>query len=567
VTARPSRPRKRRDDPRHPLEGFESTYARALYRPMGFGDADFGKPLVAIVNSWSELTAGHAHLRRLSAAVREGIAAAGGMPVEFNTIAGCDGICQGPGMHYILPSRDVIAFSAELMLKAHRFQGAVMISSCDKITPGFLMAAAWCNLPTVFVTGGYMPQARVGKRILGTSDVKEAMGRARAGRISDEELYEIEAHTCGTTGICNMMGTANTMAVAVEAMGLSLPGNATTVASGPAIDAMARAAGERAVALVREGRRFRDVLSPASLENAIRAAIAVGGSTNMVIHLLALAEAAGLPLTLDDFDRLSRETPLLAKFKPASNHFMEDFERAGGVCTVLKELGDLIDGGCRGVSGRTLAEALSSVRNGDPQVIRPRSAPLSPRGGLAVLRGSLAPEGGVAKSSAIHPDMLVHRGLAVVFDSEEDVRDRLLQRKVEPGSVLVVRYEGPRGGPGMRELSIPAALLVGMGLGESVAMVSDGRYSGATRGPCIGHVAPEAAEGGPIALVEDGDLIDIDVPAGRLDLLVPEEELARRRAAWFTSGGPPPKAAGGYLDLYRRLVSSASRGAYLLSEM
>jgi dihydroxy-acid dehydratase len=551
------------DEPQPPLEGFEATYARALYRPMGFTEADFRKPLVAIVNSWSELTAGHAHLRRLSAAAREGIAAAGGMPVEFNTIAGCDGICQGPGMHYILPSRDIIAFSAELMLKAHRFQGAVMISSCDKVTPGFLMAAAWCNLPTVFLTGGYMPQTRLSGRAVGTSDVKEAMGRFQAGLISEQELYEIEAHACQTTGICNMMGTANTMAVVVEALGLSLPGNATTKATGPAIDELARSAGERVVALVRESRRFLDILTPASLENAIRAAVAIGGSTNMVIHLLALAEAAGLKLTLDDFDRLSRETPLLGKFKPASDYFMEDFERAGGVRTVLKELGDLVHGDCRGVTGRALAEELAETRNGDPQVIRPRSNPLSPQGGLAVLRGSLAPEGSVAKSSAIDPGMLVHRGPALVFDSEEEVRDHLLNRKVEPGSVLVIRYEGPRGGPGMRELSIPAALLVGMGLGNSVAMVSDGRYSGATRGPCIGHVAPEAAEGGPIALVEDGDLIDIDVPAGRLDLLVPEDELARRRAAWSARGGPPPKATGGYLDLYRRLVSSASRGAYL----
>src|SRR3990170_3434766 len=527
---------------------------------MGFTDKDFRKPLVAIVNSWSELTAGHAHLRRLSAAVREGIAAAGGMPVEFNTIAGCDGICQGPGMHYILPSRDVIAYSAELMLKAHRFQGAVMISSCDKITPGFLMAAAWCNLPTVFLTGGYMPKTRLAGQAIGTSDIKEAMGRFRAGRLSSEELYEIEAHTCQTTGICNMMGTANTMAVVVEALGLSLPGNARTTASWPAIDEMAHAAGQRAAALVREGRRFRDIVTGASLENAIRAGIAIGGSTNMVIHVLALAEAAGLELTLDDFDRLNRQTPLLGKFKPASSYFMEDFERAGGVRTVLKELGDLTHGDCQGVTGRPLAEELSGVENGDPQVIRPRSDPLSPQGGLAVLRGSLAPEGSVAKRSAIDPGMLVHRGPAVVFDSEEEVRDHLLRRKVEPGSVLVIRYEGPRGGPGMRELSIPAALLVGMGLGNSVAMVSDGRYSGATRGPCIGHVAPEAVDGGPIALVKDGDLIDIDVPAGRLDLLVPAEELARRRAVWRPA---PPQALGGYLDLYRRPVSSASRGAYL----
>ena len=546
--------------PRPPLEGLESTYARALYRPIGFTDADFHKPLLAIVNSWSELAAGHAHLRQLSEQVREGIREAGGMPVEFNTIAGCDGICQGPGMHYILPSREVIAFSVELMLKAHRFQGAVMISSCDKVTPGFLIAAARCNLPTVFLTGGYMSQASFADGPRGTSDVKEAIGRFKAGRISEEELYEIEERTCHTAGICNMMGTANTMAVVVEAAGLSLPGNATVRSTGQGILDLAREAGRRAMALVEEGRTFLGILTRQSLENAIRAGVAVGGSTNMVLHLLALAQAAGLELCLDDFERLSRDTPLLATFKPASDLFMEDFERAGGVRTVLKELGSLVRARCPTVSGRSIAEEIASARNGDPKVIRPRSDPLAPEGGIAVLRGTLAPEGAVAKQSAISPQMLVHRGPAVVFDSEEGVRDHLLRKKVQPGSVLVIRYEGPRGGPGMRELSIPAAMLVGMGLGDSVAMVTDGRYSGATRGPCIGHVAPEAADGGPIALVEDGDLIEIDVPARRLDLLVGPGELAKRRRRWQPR---LPKATGGFLDLYRRIVSDSAKGAVL----
>ncbi len=549
-----------RPKPPLPLEGLESTYARALYRPMGFTGDDFRKPLVAIVNSWSELAAGHAHLRQLSAEVREGIREAGGMPVEFNTIAGCDGICQGPGMHYVLPSREIIAFSAELMVKAHRFQGAVMISSCDKVTPGFLLAAARCNLPTVFLTGGYMPQAAFANGPRGTSDVKEAIGRFKAGRISKEELGEIEKRTCGQPGICNMMGTANTMAAIVEAAGLSLPGNATVPSGGHDILDLAREAGRRSVALVEAGPTFLNILTAESLENAIRVGVAVGGSTNMVLHLLALAQAAGLDLCLDDIERLSRGTPLLATFKPASNLFMEDFQRAGGVRTVLKELGTLVNGRCPTVTGRTIAEEVADARNGDPTVVHPQSDALAPEGGIAVLRGTLAPEGAVVKQGAISPRMLVHSGPAVVFDSEEEVRDHLLNREVQPGSVLVIRYEGPRGGPGMRELSIPAAMLVGMGLADSVAMVTDGRYSGATHGPCIGHVAPEAADGGPIALVEDGDVIEIDVPARRLNLLVAPSVIAERVKHWKPR---PPKATGGFLDLYRRIVSDSARGAIL----
>ena len=543
---------------------MEATYARALYRPAGFQDGDFAKPLVAIVNSWSELAAGHLHLRRLSAQVRRGIREAGGTPLEFNTVAACDGICQGPGMHYILPSREVIAFSVELMLKAHRFQAAVMVCSCDKVTPGLLLAAARCNPPTIFVTGGYMPRARFTDRFRGASDVKEAMGRFRAGELTAEELAEIERRTCTGPGICNMMGTANTMAVIVEAAGLSLPGNATLPATGRRILRLAREAGRRVVELLKEGRPFLSYLSRLSLENAIRVGLAVGGSRNMVLPKLALARAASIGLSLQDFDRLSRQTPLLATFKPASGLFLEDFQRAGGVQAVMKELAPFLHTGCDTVEGGSLAEQLARARNRDRRVIRPLSQPLASEGSIAILRGTLAPEGAVVKRSAIDPQMLVHTGPAVVFDSEEEVREQLWSRTVQPGCVLVVRYEGPRGGPGMRELSIPAALLVGIGLGSSVAMVTDGRYSGATRGPCIGHVAPEAADGGPIALVRDGDPIAIDIPRRRLDLLVSPEELAGRRRRWRA---PPLKADGGFLELYRALVSSASEGAVLRTDV
>ena len=545
---------------RHPLQGLENTYARALYRPMGFAEEDFRKPLIAVVNSWSELAAGHVHLREVGKAVKDGAAEAGAMAVEFNTIAACDGIAQGAGMHYILPSRDIIAASVELMLKAHSFQGAVFLASCDKIIPGMLMAAARCDLPALFVTGGYMPRAEFADKPRGASDVKEAIGAWKAGRISEAQFRDIECRVCASPGACNMMGTANTMAVIVEALGLSLPGNVTTAASSPALIALAREAGRRAVEAFHAGRRFRQVVDAPNLENAIRAGLAIGGSSNMVLHLLALARELGLALHLEDFDRLSRQTPLLARFKPSSEHFLEDFERAGGVSAVLKELGPLLNTYVVSAWGETLDDRMRGVTNGTPDIVRPLSNPLSPEGGLAVLRGSLAPDGAVVKHSAVVESMRIHTGPAVVLESEEESRAILLGRGVAPGSVLVIRNEGPRGGPGMRELSIPAAILVGVGLADSVAMVTDGRYSGATRGPCIGHVAPEAAVGGPIALVKDGDLIEINIPKRALHLLVDEAEMARRKAQWRPR---KPSVTGGFLDLYRRCVSCASLGAVL----
>ena len=548
----------------HPLQGVENTFARALYRPMGFGDEDFGKPLVAVVNSWSELTAGHAHLRELGRAVKAGAAEAGAMAVEFDTVGACDGIAQGEGMHYVLPSREVIAASVELMLKAHRFQGAVFLASCDKTIPGMLLAAARCDLPCLFVTGGYMPRAELWGRPWGASDVKEAIGAFKAGRINADQLREIECGVCTVAGTCNMMGTANTMAALVEALGLSLPGNVTTPANAASLEALGREAGRRVVEAVSAGRSFRQVVDGPNLENAIRVGLAIGGSSNLVLHGLALAHELGLPLRLDDFDRLSRQTPLLARFKPASDHFLEDFERAGGVHAVLQELRPLLHDGVASAYGAALEERLSGVRNGAPDVLRSLDAPLAPEGGLAVLRGSLAPDGAVVKQSGVVEGMRVHTGPAIVLESEEDCREVLLERGVAPGSVLVIRNEGPRGGPGMRELSIPAAVLVGMGLGDSVAMVTDGRYSGATRGPCIGHVAPEAALGGPIALVQDGDLVEIDMPERRLNLLVDEAEVTRRRAVWRPR---EPAVSGGFLDLYREKVSSASEGAILRSSV
>ncbi len=542
------------------FEGVAGAYPRALYRAMGFAEADFEKPLIGIVNSWSEVDPGHFHLRTLAEWVKEGVREAGGAPAEFNTVAPCDGIAQGRGMHYILPLRDVIAASVELMAGANRFDGLVMLCSCDKIVPGMLMAAARLNLPTIFVTGGPMLPGHVGDRQIILSDVKEAMGRYKAGRITEEEFYDIECKACGGPGACSFMGTANTMNCVVEALGLSLPGCATLPALDPARRELCRASGRRAVELVREGVRAGQMLSQASLENAVRVCLAVGGSTNATLHLPAIASQVGLDITPDTFDHLGRQTPLIAKFAPASKYTVVDLYSAGGVSAVLNILSPLLALDAPSVDGRTIGQIAAQARVLRDDVLHPLDAPLSPEGGIAVLRGNLAPDGAVVKQSAVAPSMLRHVGPARVFESEEEVRDSLMARAVQPGDVLVIRNEGPRGGPGMRELSIPAAMLIGMGLGESVAMITDGRYSGATRGPCIGHVCPEAFIGGPIAAVREGDLIEIDIPGRRLTIGAPDEEIARRLAEWRPR---PPAVTGGFLDLYRRGVEQANRGAIL----
>jgi dihydroxy-acid dehydratase len=547
------------------FEGVAGAYPRALYRSMGFTEGDFQKPLIGIVNSWSEVDPGHFHLRELAAWVKEGVREAGGAAAEFNTVAPCDGIAQGRGMHSILPLRDVIAASVELMVQANRFDGIVMLCSCDKIVPGMLMAAARLDLPTIFVTGGPMLPGRVtgpdgAEREIILSDVKEAMGRYKAGRIAEEELYEIECRACGGPGACAFMGTANTMNCIVEALGLSLPGCATLPALDPARADLCRASGRRIVELVRAGVRAGQLLGQSSLENAVRVTLALGGSTNATLHLPAIAHDAGADVTPDTFDALGRSTPLIARFAPASRLTVVDLHAAGGIPAVLNVLAPLLDGAAPTVDGRTIGEIGAAARILRDDVLHPLNAPLSPQGGIAVLRGSLAPGGAVVRQSSVAPAMHHHVGPARVFESEEEVRDSLMARDIRPGDVLVIRNEGPAGGPGMRELSIPAALLVGMGLGKSVAMVTDGRYSGATRGPCIGHVCPEAYLGGPIAAVREGDLIEIDIPNRRLTLHVPDEEIARRLVEWRPR---PPAITTGYLGLYSRIVSQADRGAVL----
>ncbi len=547
-------------DPRGVFAGVAGAYPRALYRSMGFADADLSKPLIGIVNSWSEVCPGHIHLRTLAEWVKEGVREAGGAPAEFNTLGPCDGIAQGRGMHYILPMRDVIAASVELMVSANRFDGLVMLCSCDKVVPAMLMAAARLNLPTLFVTGGPMLPGHLGDEEIVLSDVKEAMGRFEAGLISEREFYDIECNACPGPGACGFMGTANTMACAVEALGLALPGCATLPAVDPGRRELCRASGRRAVELVHAGLRARQMLSPASLENAMRVGLATGGSTNMTLHLPALAAEVDADITLDTFDRLSRATPLIARFRPAAPYTVVDLHQAGGVPALLNILAPLLSLDVPTVSGRTLGQVAAGAQVRCAGVLHPLDAPLAAEGGLAVLHGNLAPDGAVVKQSAVAPAMLHHRGPARVFECEEDVRDSLHGGRVRPGDVLVIRNEGPRGGPGMREMSIPAAMLVGMGLSDSVAMITDGRYSGATRGPCIGHVSPEAYAGGPIAAVRDGDLIEIDIPGRRLTLHVPDEEIAQRLAGWQPR---PPAVTGGFLALYSRLVGQANRGAVL----
>jgi len=544
------------------FKGVHGAYARALYRSMGHTTKAFRKPLIGVMNSWSEAVPGHFHLRTLARWVKEGISAAGGLPIEVGIPAVCDGIAQGKGMHAVLPLRDVIAASVELMALANQFDGLVMICNCDKIVPGMLMAAASLDLPTVFVTGGPMAAGNIpgsGRELI-LSDVKEAMGQLAAQKISPEEFEQIEQHACPGPGACAFLGTANTMNIIVEVLGLSLPTCATLPAVCPEREDLCHRSGKRIVELVESDLTARSLINHSGLHNAIRVLLAIGGSTNAVLHLPAIASAAGICLDIELFDQLSRSTPLIGKFRPASPYTINDLHQAGGVPAILNILGPLINLDEMTVEGKKLKEIAAQARVLRPDVLHPLDAPLAREGGIAILHGTLAPGGAVVKQSAIDPEMLVHTGPAVVFECEEEIAQHLTTQVVQAGSVLVIRNEGPRGGPGMRELSIPAAMLVGMGLGSSVAMVSDGRYSGATRGPCIGHVCPEAYAGGPIALVQDGDLIEIDIPNRKLNLLVSEQELSRRKLEWEPR---QPAIIGGFLGLYSQLDVQANHGAVL----
>ncbi len=540
-------------------EDITEAYYRGLMHACGYRAADLDKPQIAVVNSYTDVNPGHLPLRDLAARVKEGIWAAGGSPGEFNVPAPCDGMANsGPGGHYLLPQRDLIAGSIEAMVRAHSFQGLVMLASCDKIIPGMVMAAIRLNLPTLFLTAGAMLPYRLKDRTVCTSDLKEAIGMRRTGEIDDTTFGSWQEHFCASAGTCSMMGTANTMGCFLEATGLAPFGSATMLAFDAAKTRQARDVGERIVALVREGKPLSHFLTQANLENGIKYISASGGSTNGVLHTLAFAHLLGWGFDLERFEGVQQSVPVVGKYKPSSNYNIDDFHQAGGVPVLLKAISESLELDVPRAMGGTLAEALEHAPEPDGQVIRSAAQPLDRGGAYGILRGNLAPRGAVVKKSGMDPRMFVHRGPAVVFNSEEEVRQFMLQKDVKPGSVLVVRYEGPKGAPGMRELSIPAAMLVGMGLHTSVAMVTDGRFSGATRGPCVGHVAPEAWDGGPLAYVQDGDVIEIDVPNSRIQLLVPDEELRRRMA---NPPELPDHPASGVLAAYRERVGGADIGA------
>jgi dihydroxy-acid dehydratase len=547
-------------------EPLERTAHRALLHVVGVSHADMGKPLVAIVNSWNEVVPGHIHLRALGELVKQGVREVGGVPMEFDTIALCDGLAQGHvGMSFSLPSREAIADTVEIMIEGHRFDAMVMLSSCDKIEPAHLMAALRVNIPTVMLTGGPMEGGRYKEHTeITLSTMREFAGQVKIGKLTREELTEIEKTALPGPGSCSMMGTANTMGCLIEALGMSPTGCGTMLAVDPRRPALAREAGRMVLECLRQGLTPRQIVTRPALENAMVVDMALGGSTNSVLHLLAIAHEAGLPLELDEFDATARRIPHLCNVKPSGIYSVGRLDEAGGLPALMQELQGFLHLDVLTVTGRTLRQNIAGATVKDRELIRPLSNPLFPEGSLAVLRGSLAPEGAVVKQTGVRfKTMLRHRGPARDFESMEEAVRAFMGDAVRPGDVVVVRHEGPKGGPGMREMHQITSLMVGMGLDEHCGLVTDGRFSGSTRGPCIGHISPEAAEGGPIALVQDGDLIEYDIPNRRLDLAVSADVLARRRAIWR----PPKRELRGLLARYARLAESASRGAILRHEI
>lgn len=541
-------------------EDITETYYIGLMSALGNRMKDIEKPQIAIVNSWSDVNPGHKPLGELARYVREGILCAGGNPGEFNVPAPCDGIAQGDGQHYILPQRDLIASSIEAMVKAHGFDGIVMLCSCDKIVPGMLLAAARIDLPTIFLTGGAMlPFVEKGRTYV-TSDIKEMIGERNSGKIDEETFERRRSGICVSCGTCSMYGTANTMGTFLEVVGVApFDSSAMLVCSAQKMR-QAKDVGERIVDLVREKKTFKSYVNKESIENGIKYVSATGGSTNAVLHIMALAKALDVEMNLHDFDVCQSSVPVVTKLKPSSQYNLSDYYSAGGVRKVLEIIRQHIDDTRPLVMGGTVRDSLDGFFAENSEVIRLPDSKFYENGCFSILYGNLAPNGAVVKKTGVDPSMYYHKGPAVVFDSEEDVRKYMLESSIEPGSVLVVRYEGPKGGPGMRELSIPAAMLIGMGLEKSVAMITDGRFSGATRGPCVGYITPEAWEGGPIALIEDGDLIEIDLESKRISLLVPSDVLDSRRMNFKRK----EKKVSGVMESYRDRVLSADKGALWL---
>ena len=543
--------------------GPERAPHRALLKAAGYTDWELSRPWVGVVNSYNQIIPGHVHLQRITDAVKAGVYAAGGLPIEFPTIGVCDGLAMNhAGMKYSLPSRELIMDSIEVMAQGHAFDALVLVANCDKIVPGMAMAAARLNIPSIIISGGPMLTGSLDGKDIDLNTVFETVGKHIAGTASDAELLEVENAACPSCGSCSGMFTANTMNCMMEALGIGLPGNGTIPAVYSERDRLAKDAGRAIMALVEKDLKPRDILTKEAFENAVAVDLALGGSTNTALHLPAIAWAAGLDFDIELFNLLGCKVPHLCSMSPGGADHIQDLYRAGGVQALMARLsaGGLLHGGCLTVTGLTQGENIASSRVKDDEVIRPLSRPYHATGGLAILRGSLAPEGSVVKQAAVAPEMLVHTGPARVFDCEEDAFAAIQARKILDGDVVVIRYEGPKGGPGMREMLTPTSSLAGMGMDKTVALVTDGRFSGASRGASIGHVSPEAAAGGPIALVREGDLISVDIPGKKLDLLVDEAELARRRAAWKPYFQPVDSA---FLNRYRRAVTSGMKGAVL----
>jgi len=547
--------------------GLERAPHRALYYALGRTQAELEKPLVGIINSFSEIIPGHMHLDAVAEAVKAGVYSAGGTPFEVNTLAVCDGVAQGHiGMKYSLASRELIADSVEVLAQAHAFDALVFITNCDKIIPGMIMGALRVNIPSIFISGGPM---LAGRRMsadsktverFDLSDIFEYVGKAAAGTMTMEELAEIEETSCPGCGSCAGMFTANTMNCLTEALGLGLPGHGTRPAVSAARMRLAKAAGVQVMELFRRDLKPRDIVTAAAIRNTMTTDMAMGGSTNSVLHFLAIAHEAGVKLDLHDLNEIAASTPHLAKLSPAGIHFIEDFDLAGGVQALMKEISDKLDLSVMTVTGKTLGENLEQAHVRNREVIRTRENAYSQRGGLTVLFGNLAPDGAVVKSAGVLPQMMVHTGPARVFDSEEEANEAIMRGDIKAGDVVVIRYEGPKGGPGMREMLTATSMLAGMGLDDKVALITDGRFSGATRGSSIGHISPEAAEGGPIAAVREGDIISIDIPNRKLEMKLSADEIGRRLAALPAF---QPKVNSGYLRRYAQLVTSASTGAVL----
>jgi len=547
-------------------KGLERAPHRSLFKAMGLTDEELDRPFIGIANSANEVIPGHIHLHRIAQAAKEGIRMAGATPLEFSTIGICDGIAMGhEGMKYSLGSRELIADSVEVMAMAYPFDGLILIANCDKIVPGMMMAMARLNIPAILVSGGPMLTGSYRGKEADVITVFEAVGKVAAGQMTVEELTELECSACPGPGSCAGMFTANSMNCLSEALGIALPGNGTI----PAVDAarvrLAKEAGNKIVELIKQGIKSRSILTKEAFANAMAVDMAFGGSTNTTLHLPAVAHEAGLRIDLEIFNQISAKTPHLCNLSPGGPHHLQDLHRAGGIPALMKELakGKLINAECLTVSGQTVKENIKSAAILDPEVIRPLSNPYHPTGGLAVLFGNLAPDGAVVKASAVDPVMLKNQGPARVFESEEEALKVILGKKIKKGEVIVIRYEGPKGGPGMREMLAPTSAIAGIGMDKEVALITDGRFSGGTRGAAIGHCSPEAAEGGPIAVIKDGDIIEIDIPAKRLHLHLTDEEIKKRLATWKA---PEPKIKSGYMYRYAQMVSSASTGAVFLKK-